>query len=134
MLSHVQLFVTPWTVTRILCPWTSPSKHTGAGCHSSGNFQILDGVTSHCKLPSRSLVLGWVCSQRYQDKGCSFMPTSIPLDSVVELLQMGPSVNKCSIFQRVSSNRAFSNLDSSLIYPPNQACWIFFSEEERSHF
>ena len=34
MLSHVLLFATPWTVpTRILCPWDSPLKNTGVGCH-----------------------------------------------------------------------------------------------------
>ena len=30
--SHVQLFVTLWT-TRLLCPWNSPGKITGMGCH-----------------------------------------------------------------------------------------------------
>ena len=34
MLSHVCLFLTPWTVaTRILCPWHFPGKNTGVGCH-----------------------------------------------------------------------------------------------------
>ena len=33
-LSRVQLFATPWTVaTRLLCPWDSPGKNTGVGCH-----------------------------------------------------------------------------------------------------
>ena len=34
-LSHVQLFVTPWTVqsARLLCPWDSPGRNTGVGCH-----------------------------------------------------------------------------------------------------
>ena len=30
-LSRVQLFATPWTVA--LCPWDSPGKNTGVGCH-----------------------------------------------------------------------------------------------------
>ena len=35
LLSHVWLFLTPWTVaTRFLCPWNSPGKDTGVGCHS----------------------------------------------------------------------------------------------------
>ena len=30
MVSHVQLFVAPWTVaTRLLCPWNFPGKNTG---------------------------------------------------------------------------------------------------------
>ena len=34
MLSHSQLFVTPWTVAcRRLCPWDFPGKNTGVGCH-----------------------------------------------------------------------------------------------------
>ena len=34
MLSHAQPFVTQWTVlTRLLCPWNSPGKNTGVGCH-----------------------------------------------------------------------------------------------------
>ena len=32
--SHVQLFVTSWSVEhRLLCPCDSPGKNTGAGCH-----------------------------------------------------------------------------------------------------
>ena len=31
---HTQLFGTVWTVaTRFLCPWDSPGKNTGVGCH-----------------------------------------------------------------------------------------------------
>ena len=31
----MRLFATPWTVaTRLLCPWNSPGKNTGVGCHS----------------------------------------------------------------------------------------------------
>ena len=37
MLSHfsrVRLCVTPWTAaTRLPCPWDSPGKNTGVGCH-----------------------------------------------------------------------------------------------------
>ena len=38
MLSHfsrVHLFVKLWTVpTTFLCPWASPGKNTGVGCHA----------------------------------------------------------------------------------------------------
>ena len=35
-ISHVQLFVTPWTVesVRPLRPWNSPGKNIGVGCHA----------------------------------------------------------------------------------------------------
>ena len=33
-LSRVRLYVTPWTVAaRLLCPWASPGKNAGVGCH-----------------------------------------------------------------------------------------------------
>ena len=33
-LSRVRLLAIPWTVAhRLLCPWDSPGKHTGVGCH-----------------------------------------------------------------------------------------------------
>ena len=40
-LSHVQLFVTPWTVAppRLLCPWNSPGQTTQVGSHS-----LLQGI------------------------------------------------------------------------------------------
>ena len=38
--SHVQLFVTPWTIAcRLLCPWDSPGKNTGVGFHA-----LLQGI------------------------------------------------------------------------------------------
>ena len=39
-LSHVHLFVTPWTTAhRLLCPWNSPGKNTGVSCHA-----LLQGI------------------------------------------------------------------------------------------
>ena len=37
--SRVRLFATPWTVARLLCPWDSPGKNTGVGCHA-----LLQGI------------------------------------------------------------------------------------------
>ena len=35
LFSHVWLFAVPWTIAiRLLCPWNSPGKNTGVGCHS----------------------------------------------------------------------------------------------------
>ena len=37
LLSHVLLFLTPWTVaTSLLYPWDFPGKNTGVGCHFLG--------------------------------------------------------------------------------------------------
>ena len=35
LLSHVQLFASPWTTItpRLLCPWGYPGKNPGVGCH-----------------------------------------------------------------------------------------------------
>ena len=34
-LSRIQLFATQWTIApRLLCPWNSPDKNTGVGCHA----------------------------------------------------------------------------------------------------
>ena len=44
MLSCVQPFATPQTVAhRIFCPWDSPGKNTGAGCH----FTLQGTVMTH---------------------------------------------------------------------------------------
>ena len=38
--SRVRLFTTPWTPpARLLCPWDSPGKNTGVGCHA-----LLQGI------------------------------------------------------------------------------------------
>ena len=42
--SCVQLFATSWTVApRLLCPWNSPGKNIGVGCHAllQGNLPKL---------------------------------------------------------------------------------------------
>ena len=49
VLSHfnrVRLFVSPWTVAKLLCAWDSPGKNTGVGCpallqnFNDGKYQI----------------------------------------------------------------------------------------------
>ena len=45
--SHVRFFETPWTIApRLLCPWDSPGKKTGVGCHFllQGIFPTQDGT------------------------------------------------------------------------------------------
>ena len=31
--SHVRICATPWQPSRLPCPWDSPGKNTGVGCH-----------------------------------------------------------------------------------------------------
>ena len=53
LLSCVQLFANLWTVARLFCPWNSPVKNTGVGCHSfpQGIFptQGLNPGLLHCR-------------------------------------------------------------------------------------
>ena len=54
---HVQLFATPWTVqsVRLLCPWNSPGKNTGVGCHA-----LFQGIFPTQGLnPCLSFLLRW---------------------------------------------------------------------------
>ena len=57
MLTHsscVQFFVTLWTA-RLLCPWDSPGKNTGVGCHA-----LLQGIFLTQR--SNSCLLHWQVS------------------------------------------------------------------------
>ena len=49
--SHVRLFETLWTVaTRLLCPWDSPGKNTGVGCHGPLQGIFLTQESNPCLL------------------------------------------------------------------------------------
>ena len=50
--SRVQIFVTPWTVqpARLLCPWDSPAKITGVGCHFLHREIFLTQISNPCLL------------------------------------------------------------------------------------
>ena len=52
LLSHVQLFATPWTVgaTRLLCPWNFPSKNTGVRCQFLLQGFFLTQILNLCLL------------------------------------------------------------------------------------
>ena len=54
MLSHfsrVRLFATLWTVAcRLLCPWDSPGKNTGVGCHALLQGTFLTQGSNPCLL------------------------------------------------------------------------------------
>ena len=55
-----QLFVTPRTVlARLLCPWNSPGKNTGVGCHS-----LLQGIFPTWRLPYCRQILYCLSHQR----------------------------------------------------------------------
>ena len=65
--SHVQLFVTLWTV---LCPWDSPGKNTGVGCHA---------VLQDSFVTQRSN-LSLFCLLHWQVASLSLVPPEKPLN------------------------------------------------------
>ena len=60
MLSHVQLFVTPWTVShRLLYPWDFAGKNTGVDCHfllHLRHWLWLNNVRTICDVSSVQLL------------------------------------------------------------------------------
>ena len=69
-LSRVRLFVTPWTVTRLLCPWGFPGKSTGVGCHyllqgifptQGSNTGLLHCRQMLCPLSQEGNPASWKC-------------------------------------------------------------------------
>ena len=62
LLSHVQLFATPWTLpARLLCPWDSPGKNTQKNCtkkelHNQDNH---DDVITHLEPDIQECEVKW---------------------------------------------------------------------------
>ena len=62
--SHVWLFVTPWTMApRPLCPWDSPGKNTGEGCHALLQGIILTQGQNLGLLHCRQFLYCWVTGE-----------------------------------------------------------------------
>jgi len=88
--STVWLFVTPWTIAaaRLLCPWDSPGKSIGVGCHAllQGIF-LTQGSNTHllCLLHWQvdSLLLSHLgrygCSHHFVSADRLLMISSLPL-------------------------------------------------------
>ena len=73
VLSHVQLFATPWTVAcRLLCQWDFQSKDTEVGCHF-----LLQGT-----FPIRGLNLCLLCLLHWQVDSLPLAPPGKPHISI----------------------------------------------------
>ena len=60
VLSYVWLFTTPWTVAHtLLCPWDSPGKSTGEGCHALLQGTFLTQGSNLCLLHCRQILYCW---------------------------------------------------------------------------
>ena len=95
--SHIQLLATQWTVahSRLLCPWVSPGKNTGVGCHF-----LLQGI-----FLTQGLKLCLLCLLLWQASSLPLAPPGKPHDIFViaaqtqtkynyPILQMWNSVTK----------------------------------------
>ena len=96
--SHVQLFVTLWT--RLPCPWESPGKNTGVGCHA-----ILQGP-----LPTR----GAACASSLSIGGAFFTTSAAWCHGKVVQLSF-------SFFKTLQTENSFSTEDLS-----NLSTYFFF--------
>ena len=67
--SHVRHFSTLWIIaTRLLCPWDSPGKNTGVGCHT-----LLQGI-----LPTLGSNLHLLCLLHSQVGSLPLVPPEKP--------------------------------------------------------
>ena len=82
-LSHVQLFVTPWTVARQApLPMGFPGKNTGVGCHSFSRGSSWLRDRTHISCIARWILFRWatrkalwsICSVQFS---CSVMSNSL---------------------------------------------------------
>ena len=112
-LSHVRLFVTPWTVacTRLLCPWDFLGKNTGLG----GHF-LLQGIFStqelNTNLPYYRQIL-YCLTLREDSEACTKASNSAsqssllhPLTSTLLFILLGtsflPFILKCASSQKAT--------------------------------
>ena len=56
LISHVRLFVTPWIVARLFCPWNSPGKNTGVSSHCLLQGTFLTQGSNPSLLPCRQIL------------------------------------------------------------------------------
>ena len=77
-ISHDRFFVTLWTVAHpALCPWDSPGKNTGVGCHAllQGIF-LTQGLNLHLLqfLHCRQILYPWATEEAHSMKKVLLSP------------------------------------------------------------
>ena len=60
--SRVRLCATPWQPTRLLCPWDSPGKNIGVGCHFL--LQSMHACMLSCFSRVRLCVTPWTAAHQ----------------------------------------------------------------------
>ena len=66
--SHAQLVVTPWAVDCwLLCPWASPGRDTGVGCHAllQGIFSTQASTQVSCLLSCKWSLYCWAAGKHF---------------------------------------------------------------------
>ena len=124
--------MTPWTVAiRLLCPWNSPGKNTGVGCHFllQGIFLIqgLNPGLPHCGRglstdclptePPGSIIL----SEAWTSPPVPLLPSNLPTHPATQVLEMAVLE---TMSRHCANSRNFWNQDPglNLALPPTR--WI----------
>src|SRR5574340_1477486 len=88
--------------TRLLCPWNSPGKNTGLGCHfllqcmkveseSEVTSVVSDSVQPHRQQPTR-LLHPWDSPGKNTGVGCHFLLQCMKVKSEREVAQSCPTL------------------------------------------
>ena len=110
---------------RLLCPWDSPDKNTGVGCH----FLLQDILPSHGW--NQSLLHCQVDSYGWAIREAGSRP---PLNANVRDLAGKPTSGFDGLGPRKSLSGTFHNLLFHLYYLCNANKWVSFSESFRFDF
>ena len=115
MLSHVRLFVTPWTVAlRLLGPWNFLGKNTGMSCHCL--LQLLS--FTHYLIPSLPTPYS-TCTEHYllHIFFLSLRNSMALRIFIVNMVEIGSIMHTCS----VASVVAYSLQPHELYSPPGSS-------------
>ena len=106
--SRVWFFATPWTVAaRLLCPWDSPGKNTGVGCHVLLQWMVPNQGSNPCLL----CLLNWQVGSlplappgKSQTQCCSYhIITFLTFKSICIYLFILIALGLCCFVQAFSS-------------------------------
>ena len=120
LLSHIQLFATPWTVTRqgFSIHGDSPGKNTGVGCHALLQ-RIFPTQQSNPGLPHCRMILHWLSHQ--ESPGNTYV-SSIPL-LLCKSTQRPQNTGSKSGNWKVQSQLTVSFQVRANVLPPLEMWW-----------
>ena len=115
---------------RLLCPWDSPGKNTGMGCHALlwGSSQPREGthISSIFYTAGRFFTaepLGMPIWMHYYSKNKICLKKFFYWSGLHKTVVNSPFLEICMWSLGISSGWTFSSLQS---LPPNSLCWLLF--------